>query len=242
MTTALEELSAYAFAASLSAEGRATLSAEARPLRAGPCLFRQEGDACDSVTLLAEGRVRVTKRRDTGREIVLYRFGRGELCVLEALAVLTGEPYRAEAFVEQAVSGLSIPGAVFRRLVDAEPALRAFLFAAFEARLAMVLEAASALALASLEARLAELLLRRAQVTPHVRTTHERLAQDLACGREAVSRLLGAWARAGIVSLGRGRLQVHDAARLAGLARSGRHAHAAAAPAEPPGRGAGAPD
>lgn len=213
-----EGLASYGFFDALTAEGRSRLVNAARPLHAGPSLFRQEGDACSALTLLSTGQVQVLKRRSAGREIVLYRFGPGELCVLEALAVLTGAGYRAEAVIERSVTGVSVPAEAFRDLVESEPALRAFLFTSFEARLAMVLTLVSEVALASLEARLAAALLRHAQPSSDVHATHEQLARELACGREAVSRLLGSWERAGIVSLGRGRLVVTDPARLALLA------------------------
>lgn len=215
---ASECLSSYGFYDSLTAEGRNRVVQAARPLHASPSLFRQEGDACRALTLLSTGQVQVLKRRSAGREIVLYRFGPGELCVLEALAVLTGAGYRAEAVIERSVTGVSIPAEAFRDLVDSEPALRGFLFNSFEARLAMVLTLVSEVALASLEARLAAALVRHIQSPSDVRATHDQLARELACGREAVSRLLGSWERAGIVSLGRGRLVVTDLARLAALA------------------------
>ena len=50
--------------------------------------------------------------------------------------------------------------------------------------------------------------------------THEELARELACAREAVSRTLGTWGRAGIVHLGRGHVSVIDVARLIEVART----------------------
>ena len=217
----IDGLSKYECLVRLSAESRALLCAEARPVHAPPSLFRQEGDTCDSVTMLSAGEVRVSKRRPSGREVVLYSFGPGDLCVLEVLAVLTGSPYRGEAFIDQAVTGASIPAEVFRRVVEAEPELRAFLFASFEARLSMTLELVSDIALGTLETRLAGLLLRHARGSAEVRATHERLAHELACGREAVSRTLGAWERTGLVQLGRAHIHVCDHTSLVAIAGKG---------------------
>jgi CRP/FNR family transcriptional regulator len=215
---ALEGLSNYEFFLRLSAESRDLLNGHARPVHAAPSMFRQEGDTCESVTMLSAGVVRVSIRRPSGREITLYRFGPGDLCVLEVLAVLAGTSYRAEAIIEQAASGVAIPADVFRRVVEAEPELRAFLFRSFEARLALTLALVSDVALGTLDARLAGLLLRHAQGATDVRVTHERLARELACAREAVSRTLGAWERAGILHLGRAHLRIVDTARLGALA------------------------
>lgn len=218
MSFVLDGLPAYGVLARISPEGRGLLDRHARPIHVGPSLFRQEGDACETVTMLSRGLVRVSKLRASGREISLYTFGPGDLCVLETLAVLAGTTYRAEAVIEEEVSGVAIPGDVFRAAVDREPALRAFLFESFEARLALTLDLVSDVALGTLEARLAALLLRHAQGSTSIRVTHEALSHQLACAREAVSRILGSWERAGVVRLGRAQIQVLDPARLLDLA------------------------
>ncbi|MCU0479074.1 MAG: Crp/Fnr family transcriptional regulator [Chloroflexi bacterium] len=212
-------LAAFGGMASLvSAAGRTLLQRHARPFHAGPSLFRQEGDPCDAITLLAGGRLRVAKRHASGREITLYLVEPGDLCVLEVLAVLAGAPYAAEAVIEEPASGVSVPGPVFRELVDTEAALRASLFRSIEARMSLALDLVGDVALGRLEARLASAVLRHAGASAVATVTHERLAQELACAREAVSRALGGWERAGIVRLGRGSLTVLDAGRLAALA------------------------
>jgi CRP/FNR family transcriptional regulator len=217
---ALDGLGAYAFLELISDDARARLQALAHPFSVGPSLYRQEGDMCWEVALLTRGRLRVSKRRTSGREILLYTVGPGELCTLEVLGVLAGTPYRAEAVVEEAASGMAIPATVFRDLVDGEPALRDHLFRSCEGRLAQALELVSDVALGTLEQRVAGVLLRLAGPDPSlpVSVTHERLAQELACAREAVSRILGAWERAGLVRLGRAHLWLADPDRLARIA------------------------
>ena len=220
-------LVAHPVLAGLTLRGRELLLARARPFEAPPSLFRQEGDVCAGVTLLTAGRVRVVKRRPSGREITLYAFGAGELCVLEVLAVLTGAPYRAEAIIEERAAGVSVPADAVRAVVDIDPGLRSVLFSSLEQRLAMALDLVGDIALGTLEARLARLILGRARGirAPEVRepdaarlevlATHGSLALELACAREAVSRILGSWERAGLVGLGRGRIAVLDATTLA---------------------------
>ena len=175
---------------------------------------------CWEIALLAHGCLRVSKRRASGREITLYSVRAGELCTLEVLAVLAGTPYRAEAVVEEEASGVAIPATVFRDLVDREPVLRAYLFRTSEARLAQALELVSDVALGTLEQRVAGLLLRLAGPEPSmpISVTHDRLAQELACAREAVSRILGTWERTGLVRLGRAQLWLLDRERMSLIA------------------------
>lgn len=202
----------------LSPAGRTTFRRHARPFAVGPSILRQEGDRCEGVTILAAGELRVLKRRPSGREITLYTVGPGDLCALETLAVLADTRYRADAVVETPAVGLTIPAATFRELVDTEPILRSWVFASLESRLARALDLVGDVALGSLESRLAGLLLRRSRGGSEVRLTHERLARDLACAREAVSRTLGGWERAGLVRLGRGQVVLLDRERLRALA------------------------
>lgn len=202
----------------VSPAGRALLAHHGRPFRAAPALFHQEGDACPTVTVLSAGLLRVAKRRASGREITLYHVRPGELCVLEVLAVLSETAYAAEATIEEPVAGIAIPAAVFRAVVETEPGLRAALYRSFATRLALALDLVGDVALETLEARLAGRLLVHAQGGSEVHVTHERLAQELACAREAVSRILGSWEREGLVSLGRARIRLEDADAIAELA------------------------
>lgn len=218
--TAAGVLTEYEWLLRLSAGGRERLACGVRPVQAAAGVLLLEGDACQSVTLLAEGRVRVIKRRPSGRAMTLYTVEPGELCVLEVLAVLTQQPFRAEAEVDVAVSGVACPAALFRSLVQTEPGMREALFTIFEARLSSALQLVGDLALEPLEARLAALLLRFAGSTQTVDMTHDHLAHQLACGRETVSRILEQWEERGYVSLGRRRIALKAPERLADLARS----------------------
>jgi len=218
--TAAGGLTNYEWLLRLSEVGRERLACGVRAVQVPSGVLLLEGDTCQAVTLLTEGRVRVIKRRPSGRALTLYTVDPGELCVLEVLAVLTQQPFRAEAEVDLAVTGVACPAALFRSLVNTEPGMRNALFGLFEARLAAALQLVGDLALETLEARLAALLLRCAGTTQTVGMTHDHLAHHLACGREAVSRILEQWEQRGYVRLGRRHIALTSPQRLADLAKS----------------------
>jgi CRP/FNR family transcriptional regulator len=218
--TAANGFTKYEWLLRLSEGGRERLACGVRGTQAPSGVLLLEGDTCQSVTFLAEGRVRVVKRRPSGRTLTLYTVEPGELCVLEVLAVLTQQPFRAEAEVDLAVSAAACPAALFRALVHTEPGLRDALFGLFEARLAAALQLLGDLALETLEARLAALLLRCAGTAQTVDMTHDHLAHHLACGREAVSRILEQWEHRGYVRLGRRHIGLTAPQRLAELTKS----------------------
>jgi CRP/FNR family transcriptional regulator len=217
--TAADGFTKYEWLLRLSEGGRERLACGVRGTQAPSGVLLLEGDTCQSVTFLAEGRVRVVKRRPSGRALTLYTVEPGELCVLEVLAVLTQQPFRAEAEVDLGVTGVACPAALFRALVHTEPGLRDALFGLFEARLAAALQHLGDLALETLEARLAALLLRRAGTAQTVEMTHDHLAHHLACGREAVSRILEQWEHRGYLRLGRRHIELTAPQRLADLAK-----------------------
>jgi len=217
---AAEGLTKYEWLLRLSEGGRKRLAGGVHGVQAQAGVLLLEGDTCQSVTLLAAGRVRVVKRRPSGRALTLYTVEPGELCVLEVLAVLTQQPFRAEAEVDLAVTGVACPAELFRALVRTEPGLSDALFGIFEARLAAALQLVGDLALENLEARLAALLLRCAGATQTVDMTHDHLAHHLACGREAVSRILEQWEHRGYVRLGRRHIGLTASQRLADIAKA----------------------
>jgi len=181
----------------------------------GQVLFDQEGP-CTGLLLLDRGAVRVSLASEGGREILLYRVRPGETCVLTLGCLLGEDRYPARGVVEEDVSGLFLPAVVFHRLLNELPAFRAFVFAAFSSRLRGVLALASAVAFERLDRRLAALLLERVERGRllEIEVTHQQLADELGCAREAVSRLLEELAAQGALALARGRLRVLDKSLL----------------------------
>jgi len=75
---------------------------------AGTVVF-VEGDECGAIAILLSGAVRVYKASLTGREITLYRFERGESCILTANCILSQGQFPAVATVERDAEAAFIP-------------------------------------------------------------------------------------------------------------------------------------
>lgn len=188
-------------------------------LKAGRDVF-VEGDRVDAIALLLSGVVRVYTIGRGGREITLYRFGLGQSCVLTASAILNRRTFPAIATVEEDGEALMIPAETFRRWVHRSDLWRDFVFDMLSQRLAGVMEILDEVAFRPLDARVAALLVARARQENPLRLTHQQIAAELGSSREVVSRQLEEFARLGLVRIGRGRVEVLDAAGL--------HARAAA--------------
>lgn len=198
----------------LEPAARAELAAQARALRfePGTCVF-SPGDVCSNWLVVISGSIRVQMIADTGREVVLYRVGNGESCLLTTACLLGEELYSAEGIVETETHGVAIPMPAFRMLIGTSERFRSLVFSGLGRRITDILTTLEEVAFHRLDARLARLLLRRAP-DGAVEATHQELAADLGSAREVVSRQLKAFERQGLVTLERGRIMLADRAAL----------------------------
>jgi len=194
--------------ASLPEAGLDALLAAAtlRQVGAGTRLF-EPGLPCTSFPLLLDGSVRVSKVSPGGREIVLYRVGPGEGCVLPGSCLLGHLDYGAEGVAETDATLLTLPPRSFDELVLQHLPFRRFVFQMVGERLAEVMELVDEVAFKRLVARLARLLVQRGSV---LQATHQGLADKLGSVRVFVSRLLRGFEERGWVRLERERVTVVD--------------------------------
>lgn len=199
----------------------ATLEREAASLErpAGTVLF-DVGSPCSGLLLIESGLVRVSRLGEDGRELQLYRVEPGETCVLTVSCLLGRADYPARGIAETAVRGVYLPAPLFERLSAESAPFRDFVYRAFSERLTSLVDLAASVTFEHLDQRLARALLERVRTSGRIvlGVTHAELASELASARERVSRLLGGFADAGIVELGRGTVTVRDKTRLAALA------------------------
>ncbi|MBK8197163.1 MAG: Crp/Fnr family transcriptional regulator [Acidobacteria bacterium] len=182
-------------------------SSGARPLAcpAGTVLFRPD-DTCAGFVVLAEGCIRVSLTSPGGREIVLYRVQPGDVCLQTFTCLAEGRVYSAEGVAETELKGELIPPAEYERRLAEDPDFRRRVFMAVAHRFADFEHLVESLASASIEARLAEALLARADAQDDVHLTHDALAAEIGSAREVVSRQLARFERAGLVGLSRGKV------------------------------------
>ena len=176
------------------------------------------GDACRNFLFVLDGWVRVEKLGENGREIVLYRVGRGETCLLTTSCLIARERYPAEGVTETEVRAVALPDELFNEALALSPEFRGFVFASFGARLTELMALIEAITFGRGDARLARRLLESGTPSGEVVATHQELAAELGTAREVVSRFLKEFERRGYVRLARGRIEITDRAALETLA------------------------
>ncbi len=190
--------------------------AEVVSLPAGTPLFG-EGSVCRQFPLVLAGSIRVAKVGE-GRELHLYRVTPGESCVLTSSCLVGGRDYPATGVVESDVRLVVLPKAVFDQLVASHPPFRQYVFGLFAERLTDLMALVEAVAFHKLDRRVAAALLGHGRV---VEMTHQQLADSVGSVREIVTRVLRSFVDQGFVKLGRGSVEVLDAAGLRSVAEGG---------------------
>jgi len=183
-----------------------------------------EGDSCHNYLLLLDGSVRVRKISESGREIVLYRMEPGQTCILTTTCLISGEDYPAEAIAETEIRALAIPKASFELALSQSAAFRHFIFAVYAQRISNLILLVEDVAFGKMDGRLAQRLLALLSgpkaSAQRIEITHQELAAELGTMREVVSRLLKEFERQGLVTLGRGSVEVRNPTELQNIARN----------------------
>ena len=191
---------------------RLALAADLRRVAApsGTVLFDVDS-TCQMFLLPCAGAVRVIKPAASGREILLYRLGPGDSCVLTASCLLGHSSYPARGVVESDLDGYALSQAMFQRLLAESALFREFIFRYFAERVSDLMQLVEEVAFGGMDQRLAHYLLERG---PRLETTHQVIADELGTVREVVSRRLKQLEGRGLVRLERGQVEVANPAGL----------------------------
>lgn len=190
-----------------------------RSFPAGVRVFH-EGDRSDACYLVRSGDLRVTREHSDGRAIALATLGPGD--IFGELAMLDGQARSASVETLSDSELLALPAADFRRMLAEHSGISVKLIIALTRRLRETNERVARQSFQTVPSRVAGVLTQliaeeaapegRSGVT--VRMTQADLAQLAGTSRESVSRFLATLERAGVVSVGRGRVTVVEPRRL----------------------------
>lgn len=209
----------FPFFATVSEATRRALVA--LPVRHAPAHVQvlRQGDEVEGVYLLTGGALRVFHVAADGREATLYWVEPGQTCILALTAAFRREPYPAWVETDRdPVSYVLVPHEMLRVILGAEESVREFVFEALSGRVFELMSALAETAVLRVEARVAALLLRRADPAGAVHMTQARIAAHLGTAREVVFRALRALEARGIIETQRGVVQIRKPEDLAAVA------------------------
>lgn len=175
----------------------------------------REGSDCPNYVMCIEGGTRTFKTSSEGRELLIYKVGAGDTCVLTTQCLLGGGTFPAESVAESPTVLAALPSTAFHQLMSDSVAFRRFVLDDYSTLLGTIISLVDEIAFASLEQRLAGRLIAEADDQGFVAKTHQQLALDLGSVREVISRYLGEWERAGWIRTSRGLIEIVDRRALA---------------------------
>ena len=197
----------------LTADQKALLdrSIHRLPYKKGQVVHAHE-DPCVGLIVVHKGRLDFSTISEEGREIILFRAGEGETCILSAACVFQGMEAENLITAETAVEVSILPAATLARLMTENPDVERIVYKLAVAQYTGVQRNMQRIIFLSLEKRLALFLreesLRRKQMT--FSATHEYIARCIGSSREVVTRMLNQFAARDLVSLGRGTVTILD--------------------------------
>ena len=186
----------------------------------GQVIFR-EGDSGDTCYLLRSGAVVLTREHQDGRMVALAELRAGSL--FGELAMFRGETRSATAEAVEPATAVALLAADMQRLIRRNPDLALKLLAGLAERVSRTNERLLQQSFQTVAGRVAGALLaqtisRQAEGAPDadvlIRATQAEIANLAGTSRESASRFLATLERAEVVTLGRGKVTVHDPGRL----------------------------
>jgi len=163
-------------------------------------------DTCRAFPFVLSGDLGVYKQSESGRELSLYHVGPGDACIVSAGCLLGDKVYNAEGLVKEDACLVMMPDLSFDLLM-AEKVFRNYIFSMVSERVLGLMQLVEEVAFHRLDRRLAALLLTKGD-TVHI--SHQELADELGTVREIVTRVLNHFSDAGMIDLGRGRIDILD--------------------------------
>jgi len=186
----------------------------------GQVIFR-EGDTGDTCYLLRAGAVVLTREHQDGRMVALAELRAGAL--FGELAMFRGETRSATAEAIEATAAVALLASDMQRLIRRNPDLALKLLASLAERVSrtnerLLQQSFQTVAGRVASALLAQVIARQAEGAPQgdvlIRSTQAEIANLAGTSRESASRFLATLERAGVVTLGRGKVTVHEPSRL----------------------------
>ena len=198
---------------------RISLVAVPRTYPAGTRVLH-EGDASDACYVVRRGELRVTREHSGGRAIALATLHPGDM--FGELAMLDGEARSASVETLSEVDLVAIAASDMRGLLAKNPQITVKLVSALTLRLRETNERIATQSFQTVPGRVAGVLSQLVADAGEtegaegvtLRMRQADLAQLAGTSRESVSRFLAILERAGVVSVGRGRVTVLEPGRL----------------------------
>lgn len=170
------------------------------------CFSRNE---CRGFILVVEGLLRIQYMSGNGRELTVYRVGKGDYCHLTVAKLLFNKNINFEVYSEKAMRLAIIPENIFRTYLADNPVFLKEIYRDLHDKMDELYNVINNIGFESVESRLIAYLEGKKKLTGNsvFNLTHEQIGVEIGATREAVSRTLAKMQEGGQVKLSRRKVE-----------------------------------
>jgi CRP/FNR family transcriptional regulator len=142
--------------------------------------------------LVIKGVIRVLRRDEDGKEILLYYLSANDSCSMAYSCCMESKLSEIRAIAEDDVSLIAIPHAKLDEWLCKYPSWKSYIMQSFNARFLELLKGIESIAFKKLDERLISYLQERRKISGSsvIKVSHFQIAEELATSRVVISRLL----------------------------------------------------
>ena len=142
--------------------------------------------------LILSGTLKVLKRDEEDREILLYYLGSNESCAMAYTCCMEAKKSEVKAIAEDNVELIIIPHEKLDEWLVKYPSWKSYIFTSFTQRFNELLKSLESVAFHKLDERLVNYLKNKAKISgkSSIQLSHNQIAEELGTSRVVISRLL----------------------------------------------------
>ena len=183
-------------------------------------VLHEGADECEGLFCVLSGQLRAYVLSPEGKEITIYRLLEGDLCLFSASCIFSGSPLDISVAVEKEGTLITIPSAVYKKIMNESPVLSNFTNQRMAERFSDVMWLLEQILWKRLDQRLASFLVEESRIdhTETLTITHEKIADHLGTAREVITRMLKYLQSEKLIQLSRSKITIIDREGLKKLA------------------------
>jgi CRP/FNR family transcriptional regulator, anaerobic regulatory protein len=155
-------------------------------------LIMDYGRTVRFMPIIIQGTIKVMKKDDEDRELILYYLSNNESCAMAYACCMEAKKSEVKAIAEDNVTILTIPHTKLDEWLIKYPSWKSYIFASFNQRFNELLKSLESIAFHKLDERLINYLKAKAKITgkTSIPLSHNQIAEEMGTSRVVISRLL----------------------------------------------------
>jgi CRP/FNR family transcriptional regulator len=160
--------------------------------------------------LILKGTVKVLRRDEQGKELLLYYLSGSESCSMAYSCCMEAKKSEVKAIAEDAVELIAVPQLKLDEWICRFPSWKQYIMRSFNERFNEMLKSIESIAFHRLDERLLAYLKEKQRIggSSVIKSSHQQIAEELATSRVVISRLLKQLENDGLILLYRNELKI----------------------------------